>query len=383
MDRSPSPDFNSPKKPERNNGSLEKREAPPYLTIEYYKNKSNGIERNLDDVLEAVLFNLATKTKDDFDRESKACEKNRNDTTKNKTLEYDALSIKEILQLPYLPTLNGDTLEGYRDDVQAFKYFLTTESKFSDYIDGLSEEEKSSFFEESNRVNEIGLNYYRSVENGEVNGMEMVLSGGVQAFSTKNYEAGSQVPWYRVNIKVDPFSPETPAFIITNLVKELSKKEGVMKAGFRCKVMAEGSCRDGIIIYTPKDAFTGVADVVTKYFDDNPGYHDRHADKGIMFGTPLETADRRKFPGIRVTADPKEPFTTFNYLQAAIVSLATVDYVKKYYGNDHTKMLHDFGTDYYDAFLKWEQHFPSIYKNAVKEVLGNDQQVDNIAFLGE
>jgi hypothetical protein len=46
-------------------------------------------------------------------------------------------------------------------------------------------------------------------------------------------------------------------------------------------------------------------------------------------------------------------------------------------------MLRQFRNDYYDAYLLWEQNFPQTYKDAVKEVLGNSQQLDNIAFLAE
>ena len=382
MDTSPHFNPNEPR-PTFIGNALEKRETPQHLTVEYYKNKSNGIERNSDDVLEAVLFLLTTKSKMDFEVESKLCDNYRADTKEDKQPEYDALSIKEILQLSYLPTLSGISLEEFTHSVKSFERFRAWESKLKTYLDGMSEVDREAFLEKRNRLNEIGLNYYRSVEKGEIEGLGMVSAGGISAISTKTYDSKT-ARGYRVNIKTNPLSVETSPFVVSELVKRLYTKKDAMNAGFMIKIMhGENSTRDGIIMYVKAGAFTDVVEVVTTYFDDNPSYHDRHADKGIMFGTSLESADKRKFPGIRVTTDPKKPFYTFNYLQAGIISPAVIDYIRKYYRGSHTAMLRHFDEDYFGASEQWEQNFPPIYKNVARDVLGNNQQLDNLAFLGE
>ena len=60
-----------------------------------------------------------------------------------------------------------------------------------------------------------------------------------------------------------------------------------------------------------------------------------------------------------------------------------IDYIRKYYRGSHTAMLRHFDEDYFGASEQWEQNFPPIYKNVARDVLGNNQQLDNLAFLGE
>jgi hypothetical protein len=369
--------------PEPKSNSLEKKEVPPHLTIEYYRNKSNGIERHLDDVLQAALFKLATIDRKHFENDCKWYDKHLADSKRNVNPGFDALDIKVILQLSYLPRLTDGDFEDFNKSIQSFGYFSEWESKLVTYLERLPTKERDLFEEKRDELNERGVSYWESIEHGEVEGLEIVSAGGVPAIFTELFVKKSPKKGYRVNIKVDPLSPETSTFILSEIVKRLHEKKGAMESGFGTKIMGGESTRDGIIIYSTPGAFTDIAEVVTEYFDNNDSYHDRHAEKGIMFGVPLETADRHKFPGIRVTSEPKKPFSTFNTLQAEIVSPAIINYIRKYYHGDHTEMLRQFRNDYYDAYLLWEQNFPQTYKDAVKEVLGNSQQLDNIAFLAE
>jgi hypothetical protein len=248
-------------------------------------------------------------------------------------------------------------------------------------LDRLSPEDEQKYLVKRKRTREEAINHLQQIRSLKIDGLEIRDNAAHGAIFTKNYVSGES-RGYRINIKTSPL--DDPYVIIHDLVNNISTNKDAMRAGFGIKTFgATGAIRDGVIIYVKDGAFSDIAKVVTKYFDDNPQYHDRHADQGIMFGVPLESADRRKFPGIRVTSDPREPFMTFNYLQAGIISSAVVEYIKKYYYGDHTEMLRQFRNDYYDAYLLWEQNFPPLYKQAVREIVGGDQQTDNIAFLAE
>ncbi len=359
----------------------ERKEVPPHETLEFYKNKVNGIERHLDDVLKVILFSLTRTEKRFFEQSVKAYEKYKGELLIGEQSEFDALEIKELLQLVDLPILDGVSFDEFAESIKKFSYFRTGRKKLESYLESLPEIERNQYFEVRDSQAEKASMFMKQIERGEIGGLVLRNAGGVDAIFTETYQSGTN-RGYRVNINVH--FKDDPYVIVHHLTERLLQKKKALSSGFGIKTLGtDGSIRDGVIIYCKHEAFSDVASVVTDYFDDNDDYHERHSVPGIMFGTSLETADKRKFPGIRVTSDPKKPFYTFNYLQAGIVSAAIIEYVKKYYHGDNTELVRCFRNDYFEEYLKFEQNFPAIYKQAVKLIVGQEQQTDNIAFLAE
>lgn len=346
---------------------LEQSEIPPQFTLEYYKNKQNGIERNLDDVLASLLPVLVTRNATRYKSDVQGY-------LQPHPLAYDALDIKGSLQTAYRPdpsqigdyeTYKKAASEMWFDDGQEKQLSRLTEAELKRYIKDRNEKVRKA------------LDYYKEIELGKIPGLELKDMGGVSGIATKQKSKTT----LRINIKVHP--QDNPYVIIENLTKSFIEDSSVVKNGFRIKTLTGNTgARDGIIVYIPDSNFTGISKKVTDYFKDNFAYHDRHADPSIMFGTSLEAEDGSKFPSIRVVAEPPEEFMTYNQMQASLVSRATIAYIEKYFSGDKDRLIKAFRDNYFEAYLHFEQHFPQCYKASAKTVFGNDVSLSNLAFLG-
>lgn len=346
-------------------------------SIEYYKAKENPIGRHLDHALKIVLADLANTDQKTYER----------DSNPDKGRLHDALDLKTHVVTFDLPDIQQyATLEEFRD-AASNSYKLNKQT--NEYIRRLQETKGEAaadeFLLEDERLYDEAKEYFEAVRTGRVPGLKTYGNGtALDIIKSDNYQKGGRV--YRINIKAAP--TDRPVYLVKQLAEKLSQNPNLIPAGFQIKtLMGDTNSRDSVIVYVPEGSFEGAAKIVTEHFQDNWQYHDRHADAGIFGGVALEAADGSKFPGIRVAVDPPSldpPMQdTFNGLQAHILSLSVIDYVKQYYHGDKDRMMNHFMSDYDTAEQMWNSHFARYYEKHAKEVLGPKASTKNIAFFEE
>ena len=203
-------------------------------------------------------------------------------------------------------------------------------------------------------------------------------AGGTDAITTIN----PFIATLRINIKVQP--QDDCYDIVRGLTELLCQQKEIVKRGFKIKTLhGRSGSRDGVIIYIPNENFTPITEMVIDNFKGNYGYNDQHAEPSIMFGIPLVGDDGSGFPSIRVTSNPGERFVTYNYMQAALVSQATIAYIEKYFNGNKDELIKQFQSDYHETYLHFQRHFPICYKATAKKTFGSSVDLNNLAFLGE
>ncbi len=346
-------------------------------SIEYYKAKENPIRRHLDHALKIVLADLAYMDQKTYER----------DSSPDEGRLHDALDLKTYVVTFDLPDIQQfDTLEEFRR-ASGDSYHLNKQT--NKHIRRLQEEEGAAavdaFLTEDNRLYDETKEYFEAIRSGRTPGLKAIGNGtNLDIIKSNNFKKGGRV--YRINIKAAP--TDKPVYLVKQLAEKLSQNPNLIPAGFQIKtLMGDTNSRDSVIVYVPEGSFEGAAKIVTEHFQDNWQYHDRHADAGIFGGVALEAADGSKFPGIRVAVDPPSldpPMQdTFNGLQAHILSLSVIDYVKQYYHGDKDRMMNHFMSDYDTAEQMWNSHFARYYEKHAKEVLGPKASTKNIAFFEE
>ncbi len=329
----------------RNVSALEK--TPNNTSLEYYKAKNNQISRHVEDLLPVILHKLTYFSKSDYEK-----------IAQSKKIP-DFLDMKVLLQASYLHEPGHSHPQS---DIGKIKK--------------MSDEERENFLIVATKEQDTYFELEERIERGEVPGLCVRNAGGRDAIATVSKSEEVAV---RVNIKVN--SKTTHSEIIRQLVNLFRAKEDLLLSGFQIKTLqGDNDIRDGVIVYLPKASFKNASEIIVNFFKNDPDYTDRHTEPGIMFGTALETDDGIKLQGIRVTEEPKGR-TTFNTMQAEIVSEAVFLYVRDEYSGNKDAMLEDFEDDYHTAFSKWEAEFPEYYEKSAKKLVGENANLRNIAFL--
>lgn len=365
-----------PKFPNHPGAKQEKQEAR-HGSIEYYKAKENSIRRHLDHALKIVLVGLADTDQKTYER----------DSNPDKMRLHDALDLKVYVVTFDLPDIQQfGTLAAFQ---KAARDSHKLNKQTNEHIRRLGEKEGKAtvdaFLAEDNRLHDEAKEYFEQIRTGNISGLTATGNGTtLDIIKSDNYQKGSRV--YRINIKAAP--TDRPVYLVKRLAEKLSQNRNLIPAGFKIKtLMGDTNSRDSVIVYVPEDSFEGAAKIVTEHFRDNYQYHDRHADDGVFGGVALEAEDKSKFPGIRVTIDPPSlnpPVQdTFNGLQAHLLSLSVIDYVKQYYHGDKDKMMRHFMSDYDTAEQMWNSHFARFYEKNASVVLGPKASLKNIAFFEE
>jgi len=336
-------------------------EQAPHRNLEYYKAKNNSVSRHIDDLLKVVLSDLVLTNQKEYahDASSRA---------------EDPLDIKYGLQKSFLPRISEyPTLEEYGEYVKSYKNISS--QSFEGKMERMKPDVREKLLTRYNDETEKYVSLVDAIKAGGIPSLYVGDGGGAEAISTVDHEDVT----LRLNIKVD--AEDSVYGLIEKVVQEFMKDKDVMKYGFQIKTLSgDSDTRDGIIIYLPNNSFAPAGTIITNFFKDNVQYHDRHADPGIMFGVDLEADDGSKFPGIRVTEEPKA-YSTFNTMQADIVSHAVIDYVQDFFAGDKDKMIESFKQDYDEALWRWEQEFPNYYEKSAKKLIGDNANLQNIAFL--
>lgn len=346
-------------------------------SIEYYKAKENPIRRHLGHALKIVLADLANTDQKTYERDSNS------DTGRL----HDALDLKTYVVTFDLPDIQSfDSLEDFQE-AAGDSYRLNKQT--NEHIRRLQEKEGDAavdaFLQEDDRLYDEAVEYFEQIRTGNIPGLKTKGNGTtLDIIKSENYQRGGRV--YRINIKAA--LTDRPVYLVKQLSEELLQNIDALPAGFQIKtLLGDTNSRDSVIVYVPEDSFDGAAKVVTEHFQGNWRYHDRHADEGVFGGVALEAPDKSKFPGIRVTVDPPSlnpPVEdTFNGLQAHILSLSVIEYVKQYYHGNKDKMMSHFMSDYDIAEQMWNTHFSRFYEKNASTVLGPKASMKNIAFFEE
>ncbi len=346
-------------------------------SIEYYKAKENSIERHLGHALKIVLADLANTDQKTYERDSNS------DTRRL----HDALDLKTCVVTFDLPDIqNFDSFEDFQE-AAGDSHKLNRQT--NEYIRRLQKIEGAAavdaFLQEDDRLLDIAEEYFEQIRMGNIPGLKVKGNGtALDIIKSENYQKGGRV--YRINIKAA--LTDRPVYLVKELAEKLVQNIDSLPADFQIKtLLGDTNSRDSVIVYVPEDSFDGAAKIVTEHFQNNWQYHDRHADTGIFGGVALEAPDGSKFPGIRVAIDPPTLETpvedTFNGLQAHILSLSVIEYVKQYYHGDKDRMMKHFMNDYDIAEQLWNTHFPRFYEKNAREVLGPKASMRNIAFFEE
>lgn len=346
-------------------------------SIEYYKAKHNPIDRHLDHALKIVLARLTNMDQKKYEDESDP----------RWADSQDVLDLKTYVVAFELPSIDQyETLDSFQEAVRDAR---DSDKLANDYLRRLSERGGQAavdhFISEQERFYDEVEAYFLDIQRGKVLGLGVSGPSPIgNIISSANFKDDGRV--YRINIKVSP--GDYPVFLVKQLAEKFTKNPKPIPAGFAMKtLLGDTNARDSVIVYVPEDSFEGAAKIVTEHFEDNWQYHDRHADTGVFGGVALEAPDGSKFPGIRVTVDPPslEPPVgdTFNGLQAHILSLSVIEYVKQYYHGDKDKMMSHFMSDYDTAEQLWNGHFVRCYEKNARKVLGPKASMKNIAFFEE
>jgi len=346
-------------------------------SIEYYKAKKNSILRHLNHALKIVLADLATTDQKKYER----------DASPDKGRLHDALDLKTYVVTFDLPDIEQfDSLEDFQ---KAAGDANEMNKQTDEYIRRLREKEgdaaEDAFLAEDERLDDEAQEYFEQIRTGNIPGLKTFGNGSsLDIIKSDNWQKGGRV--YRINIKAA--STDRPTYLVKQLSEKLLQKKDALPAGFQIKtLLGDTNSRDSVIVYVPEASFEEAAKVVTEHFQGNWRYHDRHADSGIFGGVALEAPDGSKFPGIRVAVDPPslEPPVedTFNGLQAHILSLSVIEYVKQYYQGDKDKMMRHFMGDYDTAEQLWNAHFSMFYERNARIILGLKASMKNIAFFEE
>ncbi|MFZ3032056.1 MAG: hypothetical protein WA082_03400 [Candidatus Moraniibacteriota bacterium] len=365
-----------PKFPNHPGVKQEKQEAH-HGSIEYYKAKENSIRRHLNHALRIVLANLANTDQKAYER----------DSSPDKGGLHDALDLKTQVVTFDLPDIQQfNTLEEFQDAAKnSYKLNKQTNEHIRRLQETKGEAAVDAFLLEDDRLFDEAKEYFERIRSGKVSGLKTYGNGStLDTIKSDDYRKGGRV--YRINIKAA--STDRPVYLVKQLSEKLSENSDSLPAGFQIKtLLGDTNSRDSVIVYVPESSFDGAAKIVAEHFQGNWQYHDRHADDGIFGGVALETPDKSKFPGIRVAVDPPtlEPPVedTFNGLQAHILSLSVIEYVKQYYHGDKDTMIGHFRSDFDTAEQLWNAHFARLYEKHVNAVLGPKASMKNIAFFEE
>ncbi len=335
----------------RNVSALEK--TPNNTSLEYYKAKNNPISRHVEDLLPVILHKLTY-----FDNP-----KYGNNASFASYNIFDGM--KKLLQASYL---NEPNIQEQNANAHPGSYM--------GQIERMDNEESKNFFARRNNEEAMYSELEERIRRGEIPGLYMANTFNLDAIATISKTEEVSV---RINIKVN--SKTTHSEIIRQLANLFRANEDLLLSGFQIKTLdGDNDIRDGVIVYLPDASFKNASEIIVNLFKNDDDYTDRHTEPGIMFGTALETDDGIKLNGIRVTEQPVD-HTTFNAMQAQIVSEAVYSYVMNEYSGNKNAMLEDFAKDYTTAFNKWEKEFPEYYEKSAKETVGENANLHNISFL--
>ncbi len=319
--------------------------APAIITSEYYRNKRNTILRHLEEVTEVILESLIKISDNQYSTLKHSQDKGAK----------DALDLKSSLLRAHPFSDTWGSLEEHlpQDQLEDLAYQLNKKfEEYSQFLDDLAA--------------------------GNIRGLTLLERPPQNFIRTNNFDSVDTK--YRINIKVNPRAGEYGT--ILNMVRSFQNDDDLVAGGFQIKTL-NGDTRDAVIVYLPERSFSLAAKHIIDLFKDDPYYNDRHSDPGIMFGVPVEFKEGRKMPGVRVTEEPAGEYdhSTFNTMQADVLSCATILYIQEVYKGDKARFCEDLGDLESDGRIKWEQDFPSYYARAAKDLVGEGANLDNIAFL--
>lgn len=358
------------------------------LSLEYYRNKNNGIERHLDDALKVCLAKLSLMS-------GVSVRMFIEDIPLRKKFTHepaiDPLRMKPLLKISGVPRVN-DVSTNQADQVSTPEEFAVQvtasldDSVYEQNINSFMTKEQLSSHYESVRAQEEEWRVYvertRELHNEGKSNVMVYGSQEVIMTSCTDFDCVA-----RINIKV-PSTGDIPHSIVRKLADKFVTHETIIASDFQMKSLTGNPRdRDSVIIYTSEGSFPEIAKIVREHFRDDFHYHDRHADPAVFGGVALEDKDGSKFPAIRVSAEPESLskrfnfMWTFNDLQATLLGEALVAYISQYYDGDKDAMLQDFISQYDSAYEVWYKHFPTCYQDAVMMVAGNDADARNIAFF--
>lgn len=366
---------------QQKNGTCALENSPDTrLQLEYYKNKNNGIERHLDDALKIALATCVSRSH----AEIKQLIDHRNSRIRmyqNGQPQYDPLTMKEIIKTSEMPSIETSfSVEDYKVQVADA---CDINKRFEKMFEGLTEDEIAKQEKKFEKESEEWNMYTENLNQLFYAGKSKIMSFGNQSVIMTSAPIQCVA---RINIKVP--ADVSPYHVVMQLAEKFTKNEAIIEGGFQMKSLrGQSSDRDSVIIYATQGSFKNIVSVVREQFRNDYHYHDRNAEPAIFGGVALEDEDGSKFPSVRVCAEPESisrrlsSHWTFNDLQATILSEAVIDYINNNYNGDKEAMVKDFSEKYLDAYERWCERFPKLYKQAVGYVLGDEEKAKNIAFF--
>jgi hypothetical protein len=348
------------------------RGATSHTNIEHYKEKRNGAERHAEDALRICLAAL-TKIKEydlkgyieDLEVHAKLA--------RSSNPRLDPLNIKRFVKSGVLPSIEQfNSLPEFSDALSHIDDDSIYENMNPDVLDSIRAQD------------EAWETYVASIKQKSYEGGPLIVSGSQNVLLTRESIGAKFVA--RFNIK----TPITisPYEVVQALAKIFEENKTILKNGFQLKSLSGNSWdRDSVIVYSTEGSFSEIAKILDEYFKDNYQYHDRNADKAIFGGVALESSDGSKFPAIRICAEPDSISNklssnwTFNDLQSTIIGRVLGYFVATHFNGSKEAMLEYFAADYLAGLSLWEDEFPVVYEKSAKDLLGEEIELNNIAFF--
>lgn len=336
-------------------------------SLDFYRTKENKIERHLDDAREICLAGLATMTQRSFAEKTKLSDR-----------IHDRLDIKGYVKASGLPTLDdSESVDALKTDVNNWLDADHQNEKLFAQIGSEAHEKHILSWNTSLDIWFAFVAELRSKFAAGAGALDVTEDGIIMTKTSK----GATVS--RFNIKVS--ATDMPVRIVMDLASKFKQNAHILDAGFKMKTLQnKPNDRDGVIIYSTAEAFSHIAQVLRSTFRGDISYHDRHADPAIFGGINLKDADGTDFPAIRVCVEPRSigvDFTTFNDMQSTVLSEALIAYIQTHYDSNKDMLLEDFYFDSEDANEHWKVEFPQFYNQAARKILGENTNLNNIAFF--
>lgn len=337
-------------------------------SLDFYRGKENKIERHLDDAQKICLSGLALMTQKEF--EEKIGLRNH---------PHDRLDIKRYVKASGLPMINdAESIEEFKKDADNG---LDANRRNEILHAHMSPGEHEKYLQSWNRNLDAWDAFVADLKSRFARNSGSIDVTEDDILTTKAAHKESLV--FRFNIKVP--ATDIPVRVAMELASQFEQNAHILDGGFRMKTLTnEPNDRDGIIIYSTAAAFPHIVQVLWSAFRGNTSYHDRHAEPAIFGGINLKDADGTDLPSIRVCVEPHAlgaDFMTFNDMQSTILSEALIAYVQTHCDGKKDQLLEDFYFDSEDANTRWSVEFPKFYNQAAKHLLGEDVNVNNIAFF--
>lgn len=320
------------------------------FTLEYYKQKENTIEDHSRAVLHAILACIASLKEGNI-------------------TEGD---IKDFLVSGDIPVVDiFSDAESYAEAIgEAIMKRLDDEPPLK-----LNKESERLLREKWIKEVESDQQYIEAIENGQVPGLETSIRGGVAAIGTTIAPTSLG---YRLNIKVS--FPEKCSHVKTDLVRAFVQNPTILNDFFAIKTFGMESVLDGVIIYFQEGNASEIIEAVAKYCETTNLSHYRHV-SGITMGQPIEDSTGKNLEAVRLTDEPGKEFHTFNSLQSKIILSALKAFLEKNYDGKKEEFLNHMFEDPTKVEEIWDKEFPYFYKEAAKEIIGENPYFKNVAFI--